>query len=279
MNRDSSQPREIDLAELWDAIWSSKVLVTIVTVCSVSVGVGYSLLATEWFRSEVVMVSADRKSAPASLGQLGGLASLAGINIGAGSGSPEPLAVLKSKEFAEEFIVEKGLTGVLLADEVAAGETPDIREAVKVFDEEVRSVTEDKKSGTVVLSIQWKDPSVAAAWANAYVVRLNERLRLQSLQEAQRNVTFLQREIAATDVVQLRQSLGSVLESEMQKLLLARGSESFAFKVVDRATPPLRRSKPNRPVVVLIALFLGVFSSLTYIFARRVFSSTAYETK
>lgn len=274
MSNDLSRPDEIDLVEIWDAIWSAKLLVAALTGTAVLIGVAYALLATEWFRSEVVMVSADRKSAPSSLGQLGGLASLAGINLGS-AGSPEPVAVLKSKEFAEAFIVDKGLLPILLKAEIDAGLQPDIREAVKIFDEEVRSVTEDKKTGTIILSIQWTDPGVAADWANSYVAKLNDRLRAQALAEAQRNVAFLQREIASTEVVQLRQSLGTVLESEMQKLLLARGSESFAFKVVDRATPPLRRSKPNRPVVVLIAVFFGIFSSLAYIFARRVFSANA----
>jgi len=273
MSNDQFKDEEIDLVEIWDAIWSAKLLVAGLTGAAVLVGVAYALLATEWFRSEVVMVSADRKSAPASLGQLGGLASLAGINLGS-AGSPEPVAVLKSKEFAEAFIVDMGLVPILLKAEIDAGVEPDVRKAVKIFDEEVRSVTEDKKTGTVILSMQWTDPSVAADWANAYVVKLNERLRGQALTEAQRNVAFLQREIASTEVVQLRQSLGTVLESEMQKLLLARGSESFVFKVVDRATPPLRRSAPNRPVVVLIAVFFGIFSSLAYIFARRVFSAS-----
>jgi uncharacterized protein involved in exopolysaccharide biosynthesis len=263
-----SRSDEIDLMEVGALVWSSRLLVLIVTMISTSVGLAYAFLSTEWFRSEIVMVAADRKSAPAGLGQLGGLASLAGINLSSG-GNPEPVAVLKSRAFAESFITQMTLVPILLDDETSNGETADIRRAVKIFDEQVRYVTEDKKTGTVILAMEWKDSQLASSWANAYVAKLNDHLRGQALGESQRNVNFLKREITSSDVVQLRQSLGAVLESEMQKLLLARGSESFAFKVVDKATPPLKRTKPNRPAIVLMSAMFGLFSSIAYIFLRR----------
>lgn len=272
MNGEYPTSSEIDLVELWRIIWTARWKVFAITGLAALLGITYALLATQWFRSEVVMVTADRQSVPSRFGQLGGLASLAGINLGS-SGSPEPVAILKSREFAQQFIAEEGLVDLLLEGEGISSGQVDIREAVKIFDENVRSVSEDKKNGTITLGIQWRDPELAATWANAYVVKLNERLRLQALEESQLNVEFLQREIAQTDIVQLRQSLGTVLESEMQKLLFARGSESYAFKVVDKATPPLRRSKPNRPVVVLAALFFGFILSLVFVLSPRVFAT------
>ena len=40
----------------------------------------------------------------------------------------------------------------------------------------MRRVSEDRKTGLVTLSIQWKDSVVAANWANAVVMRLNEAI-------------------------------------------------------------------------------------------------------
>ena len=45
------------------------------------------------------------------------------------------------------------------------------------------SVDEDKKSGLITLSITWKDPQVAANWANDLVKQLNEQLREQAIDE------------------------------------------------------------------------------------------------
>jgi uncharacterized protein involved in exopolysaccharide biosynthesis len=197
---------------------------------------------------------------------LGGLASLAGVNIGGGGGQ-EPIAVLRSKGFLREFIQAQNLQPVLLAD-ARDGETADIRDAVKRF-ELLRTVTEDKKTGLVSVSMRWKDPVTASIWANAMVRQLNDKLRSQALQEAQRNVDYLQKEIAGTSVVSLQQSMGRVLEGEMQKLMLARGSEEFAFKVIDPATPPKQRESPKRTLITLVATLAGGFIGLLAVFLRK----------
>jgi len=186
--------------------------------------------------------------------------------------------VLKSKEFAQSFIEDQHLLTVLLADKWDARNgrwknsdpkrQPDIRDAVKYFDSRVRKVQEDKKTGLVGLSVEWTDPKVAADWANMLVDRINERMRERSLQEAQTNVTYLQKELAASNIVGLQQSIGRLLESEMEKLMVARGNREFAFRVVDRAAVPKWRSQPNRPQVAALAFILGLIVGSLVVFVR-----------
>jgi LPS O-antigen subunit length determinant protein (WzzB/FepE family) len=260
---------EIDLWELWDTVWSGRWLIIAITALFAASGVAYALLAQEWWRAEVVLAPADKKALPGALGQLGGLASLAGVNIG-GGGDQEPLAVLKSRGFARDFIAEQGLMPVLLKGERSSDGKPlDIRDAVRVFERKVRTVSDDKKTGLVTLGVRWKDPETAADWANLMVQRLNTRLRAQALAESQRNVDYLQREMAASTVVSLQQSMGRVLEGEMQKLMLARGNEQFAFKVIDPATPPKLRDAPKRALVAIVATLAGGFLGLLAVFLRK----------
>ena len=260
---------EIDLWELWDTIISGRWLIIAITALFAIGGVTYALLAQEWWRADVVLAPAEKKSAPGSLGQLGGLASLAGLNLNVG-GNQEPLAVLKSKGFARAFITEQDLMPALLKDVKSMDGKPlDLRDAVKIF-EQVRSVSDDKKTtGLVTLGVRWKDPETAASLANLLVKRLNERLRVEALAESQRNVDFLQKEIASTSVVSLQQSMGRVLEGEMQKLMLARGNEEFAFKVIDPATPPKQRDAPKRALVAIVATLAGGFLGLLAVFLRK----------
>jgi uncharacterized protein involved in exopolysaccharide biosynthesis len=198
------------------------------------------------------------------LAQLGGLASLAGINIG-GGGSQNSVAVLKSKDFAREFIEDKQLMPVLLADRMKTQPPVDIRDAVDYFDKDLRAIGEDKKSGLITLSVTWTDAASATEWANELVKRANQRLRAQALQESERNIKYLQGEIAATNVTALQQAIGKVIESEMQKLLLARGSEEFAFKVIDKAVEPKKRAKPQRAMIAIGATLAGGFLSLVLV--------------
>jgi uncharacterized protein involved in exopolysaccharide biosynthesis len=152
--------------------------------------------------------------------------------------------------------------------ESADGGSLDVRDALRVFDH-LYAVNDDKKTGLVTLSIRWRDPARAASLANAMVKMLNDRLRAQALADSQRNVDFLQKEMAATSVVSLQQSMGRVLEGEMQKLMLARGNEEFAFKVIDRATPPKLRESPKRSLIAIVSLLAGGFLGVLVVFLRK----------
>ncbi|MGA1384130.1 MAG: Wzz/FepE/Etk N-terminal domain-containing protein [Steroidobacteraceae bacterium] len=262
---------EIDLWELWETIWSGRVLIAAIAGVFTLGGVTYALLAQEWYKADVVLAPAEKKSISGALGQFSGLAALAGVDI-PGASEQEPVAVLKSNAFSRAFIEDQKLLDVLLEGQ-SFDDAPDIRDAVKTFNTNIRSVTEDKKTGLVTLSIRWKDPETAASWANLLVERLNDRLRNQALAESERNVAYLQREIAASSVVSLQQSMGRVLEGEMQKLMLARGNEEFAFKVIDRAVPPKQRDAPKRTLIALVSLLAGGFLGILAVFVRKAIAN------
>ena len=199
-------------------------------------------------------------------GQLGGLAALAGVNVGEGN-AVEALAVLQSREFARAFIEQYDLLPLFFADDWDADEkrwqvddpadAPDIRDGVKFFHEDVLRVSEDRSSGLVTLAIEWIDPDIAAEWASTLVRRLNDRLRDRALQEAQTNVNYLQSQMVSTNLVTLQESIGRLLENELQQLMLAKGNEEFAFKILDPAVSPKQRVRPKRALIVILGTILG----------------------
>jgi uncharacterized protein involved in exopolysaccharide biosynthesis len=214
---------------------------------------------------------------PGGLSQLSGLASIAGVNLSRGD-NQQPLAVLKSKSLVGSYIDSNNLVPIIFAENwdaktgswlVDEERVPDILDAVSRFDEDVRQISDDKKTGLITLRVVWHDPETAARWANELVQAANARLRAQALADAERNVSYLQREIASTGVVTLQESLGKVLESEMQKLLLARGNEEFAFKIIDKATPPKKRYRPYRALVLLFSAFVGLLFASLAVYVKR----------
>jgi LPS O-antigen subunit length determinant protein (WzzB/FepE family) len=259
---------EIDLWQLWEILWSGRWVIIAITSLFAVGGVTYALVAQEWWRAEVVLAPADKKGGMSgALSQLSGLASLAGVSVGGGD-SNEPLAVLKSKDFARQFITDMNLMPTLFKEAETLKEKPDIRDAVQIL-EAIRTVSDDKKTGLITLSIRWKDADTAALWANELARRVNARLRAEALAEAERNVAYLQKEIAATSVVSLQQSMGRVLEGEMQKFMLARGNEEFAFKVIDKATPPRQRDAPKRSLIAIVATLAGGVLGILAVFLRQ----------
>jgi uncharacterized protein involved in exopolysaccharide biosynthesis len=271
---------EISLRDLWDILWRGKWIIIAVTAAFAVASVVYALLSTEWYRAEVLLAPAEERSVQGLGGQLGGLAALAGVSVG-GGGSAEPIAVLKSREFARAFIEDFDLVPVFFhekwdaANGVWLGEDPEqwpeIRDAIKYFHDDVLKVSEARDTGLITLAIEWTDPEGAAAWARELVLRLNERMRAQALKEAETNVAFLQTELGRTSVVTLQQSIGRLLESELQKLMLARGNEEFAFRVIDAASPPKERVRPKRALISVAGTMAGgMFAVLLVFFLNAV---------
>jgi len=113
----------------------------------------------------------------------------------------------------------------------------------------------DTKTGLVTLGISWKDPKLAAKWANDLVRMTNDYERDRALAESERNIRYLTEQAAKTDQVGIRETIYSLLESEFSKAMLAKGNEEFSFKIIDPATVPEKPTFPNRTVWMLGALF------------------------
>jgi uncharacterized protein involved in exopolysaccharide biosynthesis len=271
---------DASLITLFKILWQGKWIVGAFVAVFGTLSILYALTATEWYRAEVLLAPANEDASrglAGSLGNVGGLASLAGINLD-GSRSVEPVAVLKSRDFVRKFIEDNDLLPVLLSqlgDEDVdgwKGENPeaslDIRDGVKYFIENVRTVIEDPQTGLVTLTVEWTDPEVAATWAGDLAARLNSHLRRRALEEAQRNVEYLQNQLSTTTIATLRESIGHLLESELQKLMLARGNEEFAFRVIDSAHVPKEISSPKRALIVALSICIGTFFGMITVFVR-----------
>jgi len=256
----------ISLRQVLGILWSGKTVIIATTILFAIGSVAYALLAKEIFRAEALLVPAEQQSAPMIGGQLGGLAALAGVNMTEGSGV-EALAVLRSRQFARDFIEQRDLMPVIFEDEWDAEnerwltddptEMPDLRDGVKLFHEEILLVSEERGTGLVTLGVEWTDPDVAAEWASVLVRRLNDRLREGALREAETNVAYLESEMTNTTLFNLQESIGRLLESELQKLMLAKGNEEYAFKIVDPPVPPKQRVRPKRALTAVVGTLLG----------------------
>lgn len=275
---------EIDLSEVITILWGGRLMILLIALVSGGIGLVYALLAEPWYRAEVVLVPTRTdpgQGLAAQLSQLSGLASLAGLPVGAVN-QAEPVAVLQSKGFARGFIEEQGLLTVLLAEKwdsklgkwkEGLDVEPDIRDAVEHFTKRVRKVSEDRKTGLVTLTVEWHDPVLAATWADLMVRRLNSQMRERALRDAEANIAFLQKELESTSLVSLHGSIGRLLESELQKLMLARGSDEFSFRVVDQAQVPKKKFKPKRAVIVLGCLSFGALLGVALVLVRHSWSS------
>lgn len=260
---------EITLIDLWRVVWGGKFVIIGITAFFTVIAIAYALLATEWYRAGALLAPVEDQSMSDIRGQLSGLAAIAGVRTGAGnSNRSEALAVLRSREFARNFISEFDLMPVFLKEPENTKEQPDMRDAVRFFREDVLRVGEDRDTGLVTLGIEWTDSVIAAEWANILVTRLNEQMRNRASRDAEANINFLRSEMASNNVVALEQSISRIMEGEMQKLMLARGNEEYSFRVIDRAEAPRIRSRPRRTLIVASVFVVSGILSLLVVFVR-----------
>lgn len=263
---------EIDLAALIRILLGYKGLIAAFTVVFGLGALTLALIAIPVYRGEVVVTQVSDQAlggAGGLAGQLGGLASLAGINVKGGDGSEQRArAVLQSRKLVEEFIKRGDLLAELYPD---ATKPPTLWLGVRKFKTGVLSIKEDTRRGTVTVAVNWRDPHKAARWANDIVALANDLLRARAVEEAQRNIAYLNEQIAKTTVVGLQQVMYGLIENETKTLMLASGRPEYAFAVVDQAVPPEIRVKPQRTVMVLAGLVLGLFAGAVAAFAHRSF--------
>jgi uncharacterized protein involved in exopolysaccharide biosynthesis len=275
----------LNLFEMGALMWANRWVVITTTAVMVGLSLIYVFVARDWYRAEVLMKLADQKQNQGLLGGLsggglGGLASLAGIDIGGENKSAEPLAVLKSRDFAEAFIKDLDLLPAFFYRDWDASakrwkssdidKQPDIRDGIKYFEKAILTIKEDKKTGLITLSVDWTDPATAAAWADLLVERANDRMRQRAIADADGSLRYLKQELAAATVLALQQSIARVLEIDLQKLALANADKEYAFRVIDHAQVPKRKwvEHPHRVLIVLAAFLLGVIGSGAFVIAR-----------
>jgi len=266
----------IDLRQIWEAVWADKWIISAITAVFFATSVAYALLATPIYKAEVLLAPVTDNQIGGSMARLGGLASLVGVNLGSEGDDKHAVAVLKSKALAEDFIREENLMPVLFAGEPqvhkswTGGETPlDIRDGVRKFDSDVRSVSEDTKTGLVKLGIEWTDAEVAADWARKLVTKANEQIRQTNIQESKQRLEYLNEQLGKASFIELREAISRVIENEVKSMMLAQVQTEYAFKVIDPAVVPKYRSAPKRTLIVLTATFVGGFLGLAFAVLRR----------
>lgn len=277
---------EIRLDELFRLVWRQKWLMFwCILVCGVAAGIASQLVTKKYEALIIISPVSNTPGSGSQIGglggiasQFGGLASLAGLSLAGDSRKAESLAVLQSQALTERYVQKNNLLPVLYASLWDAGsrtwtttnpkQTPTLWKANEYFKKSIRVVETDNKTGLVTMFITWKDPNLAADWANGLVKMTNDYLREKAINEGERNISYLTEQATKTDVVGVKQAVYTILQSEINKVMLARGSDEYALKVIDPATPAERPTSPKPVIWVIVGLLSGAMLGTIVAIAR-----------
>ena len=280
---------EIDLRELFSVLWAGKVKIIAITAVFAVASVIYALSVPNQYKASALLAPAQQESGGLSgaLGQLGGLASLAGVSIGGGESSESQIAqeIMKSWSFVEGFIADNDLavevyaaegwsrvsnqlkidndvyeveTKSWLVEDAHTGKEgpPTSWQLFKAFSDKL-SVSEDTKSGLVSVSIEYYSPQIAKQWLDLYISAINKHMQARQVEKVSNNISYLEAQIGKTSIAEMREVFYTIIEEQTKNKMVAEASPDYAFVAVSPSMVPEEKSQPKRALICILGTLLG----------------------
>jgi uncharacterized protein involved in exopolysaccharide biosynthesis len=257
-----------DLNRLILQLWRRRFLLALLATVGGAAGIALSFWVSPEYKADAVLIASDEilgLNASGALGSLGGLASLVGVG-GAGNKESEAVETLKSRGLTISYIESNGLMPILFPGrwDVATnkgkadfrGHVLTLEDGYRKFDKSVRAVVENRKTGLVNITVTWTDPNLAKQWVDGLTKAANDRLRTKAEERSSRNLEYLRKASEATTIMEVKTSIYKLMETEIKKQMVAYGADDYAFRTVDAAIVPQRRSYPIRALFLFFGALL-----------------------
>lgn len=295
MNNDSDN-KELTIINILKLLWKDKfVIVSITLLFSVS-AVFYSLSIQNYYTSTALLASTSSDSSAQSsmLSNMGGLASLAGIQLPQSSGDKTDISItmMKSRQFFEHLVNKDPLIlpslmaplefdkndNVLIFDpeQYIANEDkwirgvkepyqviPSIQESHKIFLNNF-SIKKDDQTGFVDVSFQHISPYFAEYFLTLIVDEINEITRFKDLNDSKSAISYLEEESSKNSNRNIENSINALMQAEMEKQMLSQISQYYVFEYIDKPFVPELKSGPNRAIICIVSFFAGLLIACFY---------------
>ena len=291
---------EIDLRELFSTIWHNKWKLFFISLLMTSLAVIYAIVTPNSYTSKTILIMKEQGK-PSIGGGAAALASLAGVNLGGGSGGLDIASLFKNLiedySFNKQIIqkhhllnrldpknMEKQMVYVLNGKDMAEDiksifksdskeeKTVDeiIFETYKKLKKSILSVSTDKESGAITLSATLEDRFLAKDLVQIYLKEMSEYARRLDMREIREQEVYYNNELAKADSLELKQKLADLLSALTQKKVLSQAGEYYMVK---QLTPPevayiKDKTKPKRALIVIVAFITSIILGIFFIFFK-----------
>ena len=289
----------VDIKDLFFALWNQKIKIIVVTGIFSIGSVFYSLNLPNIYKSETVVMS-NSSGNSSSISQLAsrysGLASIAGVSLPQSDSVDKVsigIATLKSYSFFEEFIINNDLFVELLAvkewDELnneliideniynkpetkwvsnkqyAVNGKPSNQYAHRKFLTQHFSISKDKLTNFVTISVKHKSPHVAKNIVELLVRDLNEKTRQKDKDEAERSITYLEKEISQTQLADSKIALNNLIQKQLETIMITNTTPEYYFTTISSPIVPELKDSPRRALICIAGFLLGLMLISLYV--------------
>lgn len=296
---DIDESDEIDLVEILGVLWRGKWLIVLFLCLSAAVGFGVAVNTPNQYTADTLIAPAEENSGgglAGMAGQLGGLASLAGVNL-SGTGTDKTalaIEVLTSRQFITDFIGRREILVPLMA---AKGVDPDSGELIidseiydirslewgtassvfssppssqKAYREFMRrlAVSRDKKNDFITISFEFYSPIIARQWVQWIVEDINEEIKVRDVVSAKKSLSYLEAQLNNTSIAEMKMVFYELIEEQSKTIMFAEIRDEYVFRTIDEPVVPELKSGPNRMLIMAISILLGGISGVGVLLVR-----------
>ena len=290
---------EIDLRELFSILWLGKWWIIGVTFLFAVAGVVYAISLPNMYKSEGIYAPGEREVGSALSGQIGGLAAMAGINIGGEESNDidRAIALLESWPFIESVVDKHDLKPLVMGVIGWSGESDTLVWDREMFDpvnkqwlrepshgrkaepsgyevyerlKEFLVVSRDSKTNLIQISFTFYNPELAIEWLDLFVRELNEHFRSRDQEVARKSIEYLEKKIAQTAISDMQAVFYEVIEAQTKTLMLTEVNDQYLIETVVSPMRPEKKSRPLRALVVVLFVFIGGALGVVTLITRRV---------
>jgi uncharacterized protein involved in exopolysaccharide biosynthesis len=294
---------DFDLSSLLCLIWGSKFSVLAISFVFASMSVLYALSIPNSYKSEALLLanSQEKGGGLSSIaGQLGGIASLAGISLGGGTTDKTnyALALMRSRNFLYTIIEEHNLKPEIMAVkdwelssnryifnhdqyesvtkkwkrvvEKPYSPEPSLEETYLKLIEEHIFIYQDQETGIVSITAKHVSPYFAKRLVEIMVNTINEVVKEEEMKDAIRSIKYLQDEVLSTEVSEMQTVFYQLIEKQQQTLMLTKLKKDYVFKVIDGPIASFKKDGPRRAIICLVITIFGIFFAITFVILKQI---------
>ena len=286
---------DMSLNELFQVLLRDwKIIFFSVLVASL-ISISYSLSLYNQYKSKTLLVpnslTASFNAGGDSLG--GGLSALAGVNLGSSKASNEvliALEVIESQKFITDFVNKNNILIDLMAakgwdknsnslvinkdiydqkNNLWLDGKPTSFEIFESFSDRL-SISQDKKTSLVSISIEYYSPYMATDWLVLMVHEINEHMKKRKLKVTYKNLANLQESLASSNLNNTSDSISRLIYEQQRIKMVSETASEYIFETVNSPILPEKKSKPSRSIIVLISAFMAAMMSIFWILFRQI---------
>tara|TARA_B100001093_G_scaffold163411_1_gene155775 strand:+ start:2343 stop:3278 length:936 start_codon:yes stop_codon:yes gene_type:complete len=277
---------EINVKEVFFALWSSKILIILMVTIFAIGSVIYSLSIPNKFTSSSLLKMSDNNSQPSSNSSMDMIGSIAGLNLAAAGSSKSSLviATIESRDFLKHLLTFDKVLPSIVAIQSYDKETGKLIFNDSVYDQKNNILTSNPEkrptfhktfstynnmikvsttnTGYMYLSVTHLSPKFAYELLNLIISEVNSLSRARDLQESKDSLNFLYNQLTETNQTEIKDSINQIIGSELRRQMLAEVKKNYLINPLDKPFIPEMKSSPNRARICILGTILGFFLSI-----------------